>query len=216
MKKLLYVAVATFFALSFAACNDKEDVNNQDQQEQQQGGDDQQQGGDQQGEGEGEGEGGGEEQGGGEEIDYNALWNDGTSTGETDAYLNAFSVWYDQWWCGSNVALSNMSATATGCTATRTVEGNCWFGTQVWYAVSARCNMSFDIEMNVDGSITVNDNVYELEAGVAQTIEVDGANLNKKANDVEKYTLAILFGTEDPATTVPSCTFTISNFQIAE
>ena len=212
MKKLLYVAVAAFFTLSLAACDkeeNKKDEPKQDQQEQQ----DDNQGGDNQG---GE-EQGGEEQGGEEEIDYNALWNDGQSTGETDAYLNAFSVWYDQGWCGSNVALSNMSASATGCTATRTVSGACWYGTQVWYAVSARCDMSFDIVMDVDGSITVNDDVYELEAGVAQTIEVDGDKLNKKAADVEKYTLAILFGTDgEPATTVPSCTFTISNFAIAE
>ena len=115
-----------------------------------------------------------------------------------------FSIWADQNWCGSYVTLSDMSASASGVALTQTVTGSNWFGTQIWYGVSAASNFSFKVTSTVAGGITINDVVYELEAGTAREITLEGVTGK----------LAIQLGTKDPATQLGDCTFSISDFSV--
>ena len=115
-----------------------------------------------------------------------------------------FSIWADQNWCGSYVTLSDMSASASGVALTQTVTGSNWFGTQIWYGVSAASDFSFKVTSTVAGGITINDVVYELEAGTAKEITLEGVTGK----------LAIQLGTKDPATQLGNCTFTISDFSV--
>jgi len=115
-----------------------------------------------------------------------------------------FSIWADQNWCGSYVTLSDMTASATGVALTQTVTGTNWFGTQIWYGVSAASDFTFKVTSTVAGDITINDAVYTLEAGVAKEITL---------KDVTGK-LAIQLGTKEPATQLGDCTFTISDFSV--
>ena len=115
-----------------------------------------------------------------------------------------FSIWADQNWCGSYVALSDMTASASGVALTQTVTGSNWLGTQIWYGVSAASDFSFKVTSTVAGGITINDVVYELEAGTAREITLEGVTGK----------LAIQLGTKDPATQLGDCTFSISDFSV--
>ena len=84
------------------------------------------------------------------------------------------------------------------------MTGSNWFGTQIWYGVSAASNFSFKVTSTVAGGITINDVVYELEAGTAKEITLEGVTGK----------LAIQLGTKDPATQLGDCTFTISDFSV--
>ena len=117
-----------------------------------------------------------------------------------------FSIWADQNWCGSAVTLSDMTASATGVALTQTVTGSNWFGTQIWYGVSAASNFSFKVTSTVAGDITINSTVYTLEADVAKEITLEGVTGK----------LAIQLGTETPATQLGDCTFTISDFSVTK
>lgn len=137
--------------------------------------------------------------------DYAKYWNADTTTEGGNAPADYFSIWADQNWCGSFVALSDMTATETEVSLTQNVTGACWFGTQIWYGLSQASNVSFKVTSTVAGSITVNTVVYELEANVAKEITLD--NVSGK--------IAIQLGKEADGTQLGSCTFTISDFSVS-
>ena len=142
------------------------------------------------------------------EKDYAKYWNTATITGGDVAPADYFSIWTDQNWCGSFVALSNMSATEDSVSLTQTVTGACWFGTQIWYGLSTVSNMSFKVTSTVSGDITVNagsgNQVYTLEAGVEKEFSFENATGK----------LAIQLGNEAAGTQLGDCTFTISDFSV--
>ena len=142
------------------------------------------------------------------EKDYAKYWNTATITGGDVAPADYFSIWTDQNWCGSFVALSNMSATEDSVSLTQTVTGACWFGTQIWYGLSTASNMSFKVTSTVSGDITVNagsgNQVYTLEAGVEKEFSFENATGK----------LAIQLGNEAAGTQLGDCTFTISDFSV--
>ena len=138
------------------------------------------------------------------EKDYGKYWAPSITTEGSVAPADYFSIWADQNWCGSNVALSDMSASASGVALTQTVTGSNWFGTQIWYGVSAASDFSFKVTSTVAGGITINDVVYELEAGTAREITLEGVTGK----------LTIQLGTKEPATQLGDCTFTISDFSV--
>ena len=139
------------------------------------------------------------------EKDYAKYWAPtlASQSGES-APADYFSIWADQNWCGSTVTLSDMTASATGVALTQTVTGSNWFGTQIWYGVSAASDFSFKVTSTVAGDITINSTVYTLEADVAKEITLEGVTGK----------LAIQLGTETPATQLGDCTFTISDFSV--
>ena len=144
------------------------------------------------------------------EKDYAKYWTpEQANIGRDAAPKDYFSIWADQWWCGSGVALSNMSATEDGISLTQTVEGFNWFGTQIWYGLSTISNISFKVTSTVAGDITINTGkgnvVYTLEAGVEKEFSFEAA----------KDLLAIQLGKEsEPASILGDCTFTISDFSV--
>lgn len=137
--------------------------------------------------------------------DYAKYWKPSVTTEGANPPVDYFSIWADQNWCGSLVALSNMTATETEVSLTQNVTGTCWFGTQIWYGLSQASNVSFKVTSTVAGSITVNTVVYELEANVAKEITLE--NVSGK--------LAIQLGKEADGTQLGSCTFTISDFSVS-
>ncbi len=137
--------------------------------------------------------------------DYAKYWNPTTTTEGANPPADYFSIWADQNWCGSNVVLSDMTATETSVSLTQTVTGACWFGTQIWYGLSKTSNLSFKVTSSVAGAITVNDVVYTLEADTAKAITLE--NVSGK--------LAIQLGQHaEGETSLGSCTFTISDFTV--
>lgn len=137
--------------------------------------------------------------------DYAKYWKPSVTTEGANPPVDYFSIWADQNWCGSLVALSDMTATETEVSLTQNVTGACWFGTQIWYGLSQASNVSFKVTSTVAGSITVNTVVYELEANVAKEITID--NVSGK--------VAIQLGKEADGTQLGSCTFTISDFSVS-
>ena len=140
------------------------------------------------------------------EKNYAKYWNlETTATGEPAAPNDYFSIWADQNWCGSKVTLSDMGATATGVTLTQTVEGSNWFGTQIWYGVSAPSDFTFKVTSTVAGKITINDVVYTLEADTP--VEISLTNINVR--------LRIQLGQHaEGETFLGDCSFTISDFSV--
>lgn len=136
--------------------------------------------------------------------DFNKYWEPEVSSQDGDsAPKGYFSIWADKNWCGSNVTLSDMNATETGCTLTRTVTGGCWFGTQIWYGLEGVCDVTFKMTSSVAGTVTVNSVGYELEANVAKEVTIKGLSgrvgvqLGKEGGDQ-----------------LPDCTFTITDFVV--
>lgn len=138
--------------------------------------------------------------------DYAKYWKPSVTTEGANPPVDYFSIWADQNWCGSLVALSDMTATETGVSLTQSVSGSCWFGTQIWYGLSQASNVSFKVTSTVAGAITVNDVVYVLEENTAKTISLE--NVSGK--------LAIQLGQHaEGETSLGSCTFTISDFSVS-
>ncbi|MBB5219390.1 hypothetical protein DYE49_09820 [Treponema rectale] len=139
------------------------------------------------------------------EKDYAKYWAPSITTEGNNAPADYFSIWANLGWVdGGYVHLSDMTASATGVALTQTVDNFCWFGTQIWYGVSAASDFSFKVTSTVAGGITINDVVYELEAGTAKEITLEGVTGK----------LAIQLGTKEPATQLGDCTFTISDFSV--
>ena len=137
--------------------------------------------------------------------DYAKYWKPSITTEGANPPVDYFSIWADQNWCGSLVALSDMTATETEVSLTQNVTGACWFGTQIWYGLSQASNVSFKVTSTVAGSITVNDVVYVLEENTAKTVSLE--NVSGK--------LAIQLGQHaEGETSLGSCTFTISDFSV--
>ena len=138
--------------------------------------------------------------------DYAKYWKPSVTTEGANPPVDYFSIWADQNWCGSLVALSNMTATETEVSLTQNVTGTCWFGTQIWYGLSQASNVSFKVTSTVAGAITVNDVVYVLEENTAKTISLE--NVSGK--------LAIQLGQHaEGETSLGSCTFTITDFSVS-
>ena len=141
------------------------------------------------------------------EKDYAKYWAPSITTEGASAPADYFSIWANLGWVdGGYVHLSDMTASATGAALTQTVDNFCWFGTQIWYGVSAASNFSFKVTSTVAGDITINSTVYTLEADVAKEITLEGVTGK----------LAIQLGTETPATQLGDCTFTISDFSVTK
>lgn len=148
------------------------------------------------------------------EKDYAKYWAPTPANqGGDSAPADYFSIWADQNWCGSNVALSDMTASATGVALTQTVTGSNWFGTQIWYGVSAASNFSFKVTSTVAGDITINSTVYTLEAGVAKEITLEGVT-GKLAIQLGKDVVKDGDTVTTEASQLGDCTFTISDFSV--
>lgn len=147
------------------------------------------------------------------EKDYAKYWNPSINTEGANAPVDYFSIWYDHNWCGSTVNISDMSATEDGVTLTQTVTGKCWFGTQIWYGVSAASNFTFKVTSSVAGKITINSTVYELEANTAKDITVNNVS-GKLAVQLGKE--GVMEGDVEvvPYEQLGDCTFTISDFSV--
>ena len=97
-----------------------------------------------------------------------------------------------------------MSASENGVSLTQAVNGNNWFGTQIWYGLSAASDVSFKVTSSVAGDITINTTVYTLEADVEQEITLE--NVSGK--------IAIQLGKEADGSSLGNCTFTITDFSV--
>ena len=80
--------------------------------------------------------------------------------------------WNDQWWCGSNVTVSNAHYDAENDKATFTysMEGFCWFGMQMFYEDSAQENgktykLNCTIISEAAGDVLINGQVVTLVVG---------------------------------------------------
>ena len=140
------------------------------------------------------------------EKDYAKYWNlETTATGEAAAPNDYFSIWADKNWCGSTVILSDMQATEDGVTLTQSVTGANWFGTQIWYGVSAPSDFTFKVTSTVAGKITINDVVYTLEADTPAEISLTNINVRLKIQ---------LGQHAEGETFLGDCSFTISDFSV--
>ena len=136
--------------------------------------------------------------------DYNEYWNPSTTTGEGDAPVDYFSVWADLNWCGSRVSLYDMNATENSATLSQTVTGSCWFGTQIWYVLDVPSSISFKVTSTVAGDITINGEVYTLEADIPLEINLE---------EVEEK-IAMQLGRESTKSQLGDCTFSITDFVV--
>lgn len=101
--------------------------------------------------------------------EYGKYFTGTTQYGETDTsnkYPGYMCLWYD-----TSVSLSNVSASATTYSLTRTTAGSVWYGTQLFYsATTGTYDVSFTVKSTVAGDITINGTKYTLVADTAQTI----------------------------------------------
>ena len=106
-----------------------------------------------------------------------------------------------------------MSASENGVSLTQAVNGNNWFGTQIWYGLSAASDVSFKVTSSVAGKITVNDKVFTLEADTAKKITLENVSgkiaIQLGKNEVKEGDTVV-----ESSEQLGSCTFTISDFNV--
>ena len=133
-------------------------------------------------------------------------FSDGDEKAAQTNLMGDMVYWYDQNWCGSTVAFSNLSLDGKTITCNFTHSGSCWYGAQLFYNPEGTENfdvyhVNFTITSSVDTEITVCGTVYALTAGEAKEIDyyrwvdMHPEDTNYQYGD---SVFSLQFGTEDP------------------
>ena len=146
------------------------------------------------------------------EKDYGKYFKAGSQTGEANLTVADYmALWYVadvSWNCGDVVEVSNVNASKTSYTLTRTKVGSQTYSTQMFYKKSAGTyNVSFKITSTAAGDITVNKENISLTADTPYEYSKNSISLKEFATLVSIQ----LGGT---AGILPAGTFTISDFSV--
>lgn len=146
--------------------------------------------------------------------DYGKYYKAGSQTSEKDLTVAGYmALWYVgdvSWNCGTVVTVSDVTASETSYTITRTDVGSNTWSTQMFYKESAGTyNVSFKITSTVAGDITINNENISLTADTAYEYSKENISLEAFAT-----LLSIQLG--GTAGILPAGTFTISDFSVTK
>lgn len=129
-------------------------------------------------------------------------------------YPGYMCLWADEGWCGSNVTIEEASASEHRYSLTRTVTGENWFNTQLFYVREAGTyDVSFTVTSTAGGTVTIGqlgaDKAVALQAGVPRAISYQVALPRKE------QVFSMQLGSETAAAPMlPDGTLTLSDFTV--
>lgn len=143
--------------------------------------------------------------------DYAKYFKAGSQTSEVDLAVPGYmALWYvadPSWNCGDVVTVSDVSASNTSYTITRSDIGTNTWSTQMFYKENAgKYNISFKIESTADGDITINTKNISLTANSVYEFS------EEKTLDGLQTLISLQFG--GSAGILPAGTFTITDFSV--
>lgn len=143
--------------------------------------------------------------------DYAKYFKAGSQTSEVDLAVPGYmALWYvadPSWNCGDVVTVSDVSASNTSYTITRSDIGINTWSTQMFYKENAgKYNISFKIESTADGDITINTKNISLTANSVYEFS------EEKTLDGLQTLISLQFG--GSAGILPAGTFTITDFSV--